>query len=150
MSRKLAAICVIAVLSLGCTSGYKPETRSGGFADMQLGDNLYEVRYQGNSFTRRSEASKLLLRRCAEITLEHGKRYFATVGSLVDSSIGSAADPGVHARIRLLAGTTDDPGRLDAVRIVEETETLAAGKLSERARVAIQLFNDLASKQGSH
>jgi hypothetical protein len=46
MSRKAAAICVIAMLSLGCTSGYKPETRSGGFAEMQLGDNLFEVRYQ--------------------------------------------------------------------------------------------------------
>jgi hypothetical protein len=140
MPVKAFAICLFVLQILGCASGYKPESRSGGFTEMQLGDDLYEVRYQGNSFTRRSEASKLLMRRCAELTLEHGVRYFATVGPLVDSTVGEAADPGVHARIRLLERPSDEPDALDAVRIVEETEAVAGGKLSEKARSTIRLF----------
>lgn len=139
MSLQILALGVLA-LQTACASGYKPESISGGFAEMQLADGLYEVRYQGNSFTRRSEASKLLMRRCAELTLEHGLRYFVTIGAVVDSAVGEAADPGVQARIKLLEQGAEDPGALDAIRIVEETEAEAAGKLSAKARETIRLL----------
>lgn len=130
----LATVFVVA--AFGCASGYKPESRSGGFADLKLAANTYEIRYQGNSFTRRSEVSKLLMRRCAEITLEQGSRYFATEGPPTDNAVGSAADPGIQVRIRILSEAL--PGSLDAITIVEETEEAAGGLLSESARATIQ------------
>ena len=126
---------VFAVAAWGCASGYKPESRSGGFTDFKLAANSYEVRYQGNGFTRRSEVSKLLMRRCAEITLEQGLRYFETEGLPTDNTVGSAADPGIQVRIRILSEAL--PGSLDALIIIEETEEAAGGLLSESARGTI-------------
>jgi hypothetical protein len=82
---------------------------------------------------------QFLLRRCAELTLEKGHRWFS-LGSQVSVSAVTGASkwmaPSSHreATVRLLNKETDDPAPFDSVVIIHETDESSGGRLSEKAR----------------
>ena len=82
MSRNTQIIAVglllISILS-GCATKYQAGERRG-YSETRLSEDAYQVRFQGDIATSQDRASQFLLRRCAELTLENGKRYF-TIGA---------------------------------------------------------------------
>jgi hypothetical protein len=146
MSRSFSLfVLVLASLSLGCATAYKPTGLTGGFEETKLGENLYQVRFQGNGYTTHGRVAQLLLRRCAELTLENGFRYFAIASDNRQTSVGGAEGfmfsfPNGQAIIRLLASKDQDEVPIDAVTVVGETDRAAQGRLSEKARQAMSGF----------
>jgi hypothetical protein len=71
----LSAACFIA----GCTTAYQPDGFSGGYTDRTLANNTAQVTFRGNRFTPPETVHSYLLRRCAEVTLQDGFKYFVLV-----------------------------------------------------------------------
>lgn len=150
--KRLAAVSIVvmAVLMSGCATGYQSSDDSirGGFSEIRLTPDSWRVLVEGNGFTTRGEAEKFLMRRAAELTLEQGKRYFVLeqhdawlsrrVTRNQDGSIGVSMLPRNEAVVIAVAQHESDA--FDAIRIVEETNQAAEGKLSAAARKTLDAF----------
>jgi hypothetical protein len=95
------------------------------------------VLVEGNGLTSRGEVEQYLMRRCAELTLEQGKRYFVIDGhdawiNARPTESGVATSPANTAILTIVAQRGRDS--FDAVDVIEETNAAAGGRLSEKAR----------------
>ena len=91
MSRLLCACLFLAA----CATSYGPMAWSGGYSDLQLGDNIFRVTFEGNSYLTPARASEYALLRSADVALEKGFRYFivseSTTANIVPGSSGGAS-----------------------------------------------------------
>ncbi|KAB2965494.1 MAG: hypothetical protein F9K16_01795 [Thermoanaerobaculia bacterium] len=142
MRRHLEAALVATLLSgtLACATAYQAKSGTGGYSETWLSDSVVRVSFQGNGFTQSDRADQLLLRRCAEITLERGRRFFA----ISDQGGNYGTDPLLphgnatgSATIRLLESAGEVASAADALLVVEQTNKTAGGVLSAEARAAI-------------
>lgn len=72
-------ILVLCFLFSGCVTQYQRNGYTGGFSDIKLNADLFEVTFNGNGYTGASTVKRYFLRRCAEVTLENGFDYFVFV-----------------------------------------------------------------------
>jgi hypothetical protein len=130
--REIIGAATLGVSLLGCATGYHSTGATGGFQETQLGPAIYQVRFNGNAYTSNDRASEFLMRRCAEVALEHGKRYFVlkSSDSVSETSFGYRF-PSREAVIQVLDEARDDS--LDAVIIIDETADRAHGQMSAAA-----------------
>lgn len=125
-------------LAAACTS-YQPAGLSGGFSETRLSATSYQVQFRGNSYTSSARVEKFMLRRAAELALENGFRYFTLdAPQNLDRKdlIGFYSQRGVTVRF-FDAESTETA---DAVIVVAETDELAGGKLSDKARETLDGF----------
>ncbi len=92
MARLLPFLFVSALL-VGCATAYQREGFSGGYTETQLGENIFQVSFRGNGYTRGERASDFALLRSAEVATENGFRYFIVVESGKDSSLSTYTTP---------------------------------------------------------
>lgn len=142
MTRGKAILVAACALATACATTYRPRGLTGGFSETRLSETTFEVRFQGNGYTSRERVNQLLLRRCAELTLEAGRRYFEIVGGDQENQIGAGGGwlfnfPNGVARVRVLGDVADSKFPADAVTVVAETDAMAGGALSERARTTL-------------
>ena len=69
----------ILVVMSGCATPYQPDSFTGGFSETQLGENIFQVSFQGNAYIGGEKVSDFSLLRSAELALEHGFPYFVVV-----------------------------------------------------------------------
>lgn len=55
---------------------YGPSGFTGGYSELKLSKNSYEVHVNGNGWTSQETVRVYLLRRCAELTQQAGYKYF--------------------------------------------------------------------------
>jgi hypothetical protein len=72
----LALLPLYALLICSCATPYQAADLSGGYTDIPQPYGTYIVEFQGNGYTSKEVVSKYLLRRCAELTIKKGFRYF--------------------------------------------------------------------------
>lgn len=65
----------------------------GGYAEQRLEANRFRVSFAGNSVTNRDQVEMSLLLRAAELTLETGNDWFATVQRATDRDTRFYANP---------------------------------------------------------
>jgi hypothetical protein len=70
---------ILCVFISACATAYQPKSFSGGYTDHQIDDNTAYVTFRGNGFTDPDAVHDYLLRRCAEVTEQHGFNYFVIV-----------------------------------------------------------------------
>lgn len=66
----------------GCATvrtGYHRVTRTGGYVDNHLQDDIHQVTFVGNGYTSESTAADFALLRAAEVSLEEGCPYFTVI-----------------------------------------------------------------------
>ena len=85
---------LIPLLLVGCATSYQPEGYSGGFSDAMTGPDTAIVSFSGNGYTSENRVLAMLLVRCADITLQHGYRYFVVTGSQNMGHVSSFTTPG--------------------------------------------------------
>lgn len=73
------------VLIFSCATGYKKKGFTGGYDDMDLGNNMYQVSFKGNAFTSKDDVQKGFMRRCAELTVENKMDSFLILGEETDT-----------------------------------------------------------------
>lgn len=83
--RFLSLILVSGLLS-ACATSYQPQGYSGGYTDMKLGKDIYQVSFKGNGYTGSDRVNRFFLRRCAELTQQQGYEYFALVNQEAEAN----------------------------------------------------------------
>ncbi|MEK6345990.1 MAG: hypothetical protein V4764_00820 [Burkholderia sp.] len=100
----------IAFLLAGCATPYQKSSllnvlMPGGFAETQIDDTTFNVRFAGNGNTLEEKIGRYLLYRCAELTRERGFRYFVLVPR------GFTGGVSLNDRLR------DSPNRPEMVKV---------------------------------
>jgi hypothetical protein len=93
---KIFLIIFLILLEAGCATPYQSRGLTGGYSDQQIDENTFNVEYQGNGYTRRQKVEMALLRRCAELTLEHGFDYFIIIDKDSDTKQATVTTPGTY------------------------------------------------------
>ena len=93
----VGTILAVAVLLSGCATPYQPTGFRGGFDDVALADDMYELRANGNAFTSAARVRDYVLLRASEIARERGFKYFVFVTSENRERIASHTFPGEYS-----------------------------------------------------
>lgn len=77
---KLLTLSLLILAFTGCTTypcyqPYNSKTESG-YKDLEFSKNIYKVSFIGNNYFSKELVENFLLKRCAELTLEKGFKYF--------------------------------------------------------------------------
>ena len=78
-------LLVTAIALTGCATPYQTNGFRGGYSDVQLDSNTFNVEFRGNGYTRRQTVETYLLYRCAQLTAKAGYDYFIIVGRDTDA-----------------------------------------------------------------
>ncbi|MEM8615337.1 MAG: hypothetical protein AAGF20_00225 [Pseudomonadota bacterium] len=97
MKTGLAVLATIALA--GCATGYKPLGFSGGYSEVPLAADTYQVSYRANAYTKPDRAQEMTLLRCAELADEAGYAYFV-IRSVEDQSRTSSYTTGGSSTTR--------------------------------------------------
>jgi hypothetical protein len=94
MKKKLIACICIALLA-GCATSYQPYSYlgGGGYRDVQLAENVFKVTVEANGYTSSERATNLALLRSAELTKQHGFKYFVIGESVNEIRAGTYTTP---------------------------------------------------------
>lgn len=76
MKYLLLAIVSFSILASSCATTYQPLSEMGGYRDLELSQENYNVSFYGNGYTSSDTAYLFFLTRAAEIALERGFEYF--------------------------------------------------------------------------
>ena len=85
----LVMATVICTSLIGCSTPYKKDGLMGGFEETQLDENVYQVSFSGNAYTRAAKAEDMALLRSADLTLQKGFKYFVLTDSNTDTDIST-------------------------------------------------------------
>ncbi len=91
-----SGVCVagfVILVMAGCASTYQPEGLSGGFSEIQLDKNVFQVSFQGNAYTATQRVEEMALLRAADLTRRNGFRYFIVLGSQSGNQTASLFSP---------------------------------------------------------
>ncbi|MES2294309.1 MAG: hypothetical protein V4527_13485 [Pseudomonadota bacterium] len=90
-----AMLATMLVLLAGCSTPYQQYSYfgGGGYSDVQLGENVFKVTVEANGYTSGPKATNLALLRSADLTLQHGFRYFVIVATANDTYSSSYTAP---------------------------------------------------------
>lgn len=81
-----AAVAATATL-MGCATHYKPFGVAGGYKDREIDDQTLHVEFSGNGYTSRDTVHKYFMYRCAELTQQHGFKYFMVIPPALSGAI---------------------------------------------------------------
>ena len=137
----VAFVILLGIICSGCIATKYQSGRSG-YSETRLSEHSYQVRFQGNDFTSQDRTWQFILRRCAELTLEKGKRYF-TISSTESQTTFTdffgliSNSPSGQAIMTILDHADATRNALDAVVVIQETNGPASGRLSDRAQIVL-------------
>ena len=78
-------IILFAVFLTSCATHYGISGFRGGYTEIKIDENTYDVSFKGNGYTSGEQIKRYFLYRCSEITLSHDCNYFI----MYDKNIGS-------------------------------------------------------------
>jgi hypothetical protein len=96
--KPVAVVATAAVLALSACATATPYGPAGpgnryGYSEQRVGPDRYRVSFAGNSVTAREQVEMSLLLRAAEVTVENGYDWFATVNRSTDRDTRYYASP---------------------------------------------------------
>lgn len=83
---RIVYLCFIVFLGSGCVTTYKKNMGHGGYSDLKLGNDMYQVAFQGNRYTSYQKVEKYFLKRCAELTKNQGYDHFQLFNEETDKT----------------------------------------------------------------
>jgi hypothetical protein len=70
---------IVALTVAACATGYHSRGLTGGFAEIRLDDNVFQVSFNGNGYTSGDRAADFTLLRSAELARQNGFSHFIIV-----------------------------------------------------------------------
>ena len=90
---KKLSILTLTLLLGACSTPYKSEGFAGGFSEIQLDKNVWQVTFEGNGYTKSQRSEELAMLRSAELTLSQNFTHFAFVDSRSSSETVTISTP---------------------------------------------------------
>ncbi len=84
----------VALMLVGCATSYQSKGLMGGYSDTQIAPNVFRVSFGGNGYTSGERAQDFTLLRAAELTLQHGFRYFIIVDEKNTTKVSTSTTSG--------------------------------------------------------
>lgn len=115
---RVLLLVVLALTLSGCATPYQKNGLTGGYSDVQLGENIFQVSFRGNGKTSFERANDFILLRSAEVAIENGFEYFVIADSLRSSkdytrttptrsrTTGSVYDTGSYSHVSATTRTS--------------------------------------------
>lgn len=104
-------ITLISSCALTRSTSYQKNALTGGYSETRLGEDMYDVRFQGNGYTKPEKTNDFCLLRCAELAEQNDYPYFVVVdnkdgGSAISGQSGlgvvtTTTHPSSHNTIKL-------------------------------------------------
>lgn len=98
MKNILLLISTLVFLTACVDTSYQPSGFTGGFSQIKLADDVYRVQFSGNGFTSTEKSYRYALRRSAELSRQHGYRYFKVLKSSTEIDKTSSYRTPVEAK----------------------------------------------------
>jgi len=131
MTRPILALSACLALAVGCKTPSQARGFEGGFSESQVAEDEFEVTFEGNVGVNTEVLKQSLLRRAAEVTLQHGFTHFDVIGERRQSGLGFVLRPGTMGpsretqsaiRIRCSVGDPGTAGALDARQVLQSPD----------------------------
>lgn len=106
--RLLKLFCAVLVMLCACSTGYQSVGFTGGYEDTRLDENIFSISFRGNAYTSTQRAQDFALLRAAELTLQHGYKYFAIISSdryISTTTYTTPTETKTKAQVRYYGGT---------------------------------------------
>ena len=88
---RIALAFALGLMLAGCATGYQPMGFTGGYSEVQLNADTYQITVAGNGYTSADRAQKIALLRASELTLNAGyQRFVALSGNVSQQYAGNA------------------------------------------------------------
>jgi len=139
--KRFAILLWIGLLA-GCATGYQPQSFTGGFSDYMTAPDEAVVTFHGNGYTPAERVVEMAALRCAEVTLQHGYRYFALTNVADLSGTSSFTTPGY-------AQTTGYASAFGNFATGSATTTYQPPQTFRFYKPAVQLAIRMSNDQGS-
>ena len=127
----LRSLGLLSALTLAaCATSYAPQSllSDGGYTETRVGVNVWEVSFEGNTFTEPNAAADMALLRSAELMAEHGFQYFVAGGSELSEEIGVESETStVHTSFLGITTRTEVQDSEQSAESVPSVTTLVAG-----------------------
>ena len=127
----LRSLGLLSALTLAaCATSYAPQSllSDGGYTETRVGVNVWEVNFEGNSFTEHDAAVDMALLRSAELMEQHGFQYFVAGGSELSEDIGVESETStVHTAILGMTTRTEVQDGEQSIESAPSVTTLVAG-----------------------
>lgn len=139
--RRMVALA-FGLLLAGCATAYQPMSATGGYSEVQLNADTYQITVAGNGYTSTDRAQKIGLLRASELTLSAGFKRFVVVGGGVGQQYAGNAPVVANAIgntvIATGGGPIMKPGGSLVIHFVAPTDPAFATAL-DAALIASQL-----------
>ena len=94
MANALLLIGLALGVLTACSTPYQPNGALGGYTDYMVAPDEAIITFYGNGYTPAMKVIEMAARRCAEVTLQHGYRYFVGTSASDMSTNSSFSTPG--------------------------------------------------------
>ncbi len=94
MMRRSLILLFGVTFACGCATPYQSSGLCGGYSETQLAPDVFRISFRGNGYTSGERAQNLALLRAAEVTLDHGYKYFILVDESNSQSLSTVTTPG--------------------------------------------------------
>ena len=135
-------LMILSFTLVSCVTAYQRQAFTGGFSELQLGENIYKISFKGNALTSRERISDYALLRSAEVTLENGFKYFIILDSDNYSKTSISTRP----------TTSETTGSIGIMGSINTTTTTSGGGTSSttkyRTANTIECFKEKPEKEG--
>ncbi len=99
--------CAFLFFVAGCATPYQPVGLGGGYSETQLAPDVFRVNVRGNGYTSNERAQDFALLRAAELTLQHGFKYFAIIDESSSTDVSTYSTPGSSQTTGSSTGTAN-------------------------------------------
>ena len=116
---KTISLFVLTSILVGCSTPYQSSGFFGGFDEIQLSEDSYQVSYAGNRYTSNQQAIDYTLLRSAEIAIANGYKYFIVIDSENRVSTSLRTTPG-SLNVASSTKVINTPSTTNTIRLINE------------------------------
>jgi len=92
--RRIILVSLIVTLT-ACQTPYQPNGFGGGYEDIQLSEDVFEIRARGNDYSSQGHTRDIMLLRASDLAIQKGFTHFAILsGSMAQSQEYAGTLPG--------------------------------------------------------
>jgi hypothetical protein len=95
---KVPFVLILSLSLCGCATGYNQSGLMGGYSDIQLNADTFQISSNGNAYTSSERAANIALLRASELMVSHGfDRFVIVTGS--SQVVNTGTDPVIVNRV---------------------------------------------------
>jgi hypothetical protein len=144
-----AMVVLTCLMAGGCATAYQPVGLTGGYSEVKLNSNTYQITVSGNGYTSADRAQKIALLRAADLTVQNGYSRFVVVGGGVSNQYAGTTPVFVNRIGGTFIASGGDaivkPGGSMTIRMVNQSDPLFANAIDANL-IAAQLRPELQPK----